>query len=136
MKAPQGKQTLQQYCYNVIQQGWVRESGVICPFLYITFKLKTVKNEKIWFPPGSQGIYVFLICIMSCVPMPYKGRDQLSYQFCLKINGQITPDSLTHPSVKTLLAIYIFMDREAGEIIRCCYCFCSGCIGGCRNGTA
>ncbi len=29
-------------------QGWVTESGVICPFLYTTSRLKRVNNAKLW----------------------------------------------------------------------------------------
>ena len=35
-------------------QGWVTVLGVICPFLYKTFRLKRVNNEKIWAHPGAK----------------------------------------------------------------------------------
>ena len=39
------------YNYYVILQGRVTVSGVICPFLCASFKLKRVNNEKIWLLP-------------------------------------------------------------------------------------
>ncbi len=39
------------------KQGWVTELGVICPFLYTTFRLKRVNNEKILLLPHTQGVH-------------------------------------------------------------------------------
>ena len=37
-------------------KGWVMALGVIYPFLYAIFKLKSVNNEKIWLLPHSYGV--------------------------------------------------------------------------------
>ena len=88
-------------------QGRVMVSGVICPFLYATFRLKRVNNEKIWLlfthgtvrtdpyigknPPIYMGRYHWIpwpILERNTLSTKQQSRCPISHTFSLDNMGQ------------------------------------------------